>query len=416
MTTPNVLFVLADDMGWADLGSYGSPDLRTPHLDRLAAEGVRFTDGYATAPWCSQTRIGLYTGRYPARIAGGLPEPIDKPNPVDGLPPEHPTLASLLAGAGYRTALFGKWHCGYLPWFSPTRSGWQEFFGNLAGGMDYYSHLNYHGEHDLYEGETPVSDHGYYTDSVTDRTCEFLGRAHDRPWLLNLNFTTPHWPWEAPGDRAKSERLTARLRAGGTRVFQDRAEGSRAVYAAMVEHLDTSMGRVLDALRATGQDRDTLVVFASDNGGDFFSDQGGLDGMKGRLSEGGIRVPTIAWWPGRIAPRVEATPVVTHDFTATVLALTGVAPTLPLDGADLSGLLLDGTPLAERDLFWRIRDSAALRRGRWKWLRTADGEALYDVVADRGETTDRSAREPALAADLRGSWERTDGTLVPLSS
>ncbi|MEU4426947.1 sulfatase-like hydrolase/transferase [Actinoplanes sp. NPDC024001] len=410
---PNILFILADDLGWADLSSYGSPTIATPNLDRLARGGVRFTDGYSSGAVCSPTRVAFYTGRYPGRTPGGLPEPIGSVNERDGIPASHPTLASLLKQAGYATALIGKWHGGFLPHFSPLRVGWDEFFGNYSGGVDYYSKYTLDG-YDLYEGETPAENDGrYYTDVLADRAEEFVRRRHPKPWLLNLNFTSPHWPWEAPGDRAVSEEITARIKAGDGQALFHRDGGSLETYRKMVENLDRRIGQVLAALRDTGQERDTLVVFQSDNGGERFSYNWPLSGNKASLSEGGIRVPTILRWPARIrGGQVSNVPVVTHDWTATLLEIAGAEPhpDYPLDGASLAGYLLRGTPAPERDLFWRTRANRALRRGKWKYLRLSatGGDALYDLTTDPREQANLAAKHPQLVAELRARWEEID--------
>jgi len=414
---PNVLVILGDDLGWADLSSYGSPNIRTPHLDRLARGGVRFTNGYSAAAVCSPTRFGLYTGRYPGRLAGGLPEPITSANELEGLPAGHPTLASQLKAAGYATALYGKWHCGFLPWFSPLRSGWDEFFGNFSGGMDYYSKISNSGRHDLYEGEVPVESLEYYTDTVADRAEAFVRRDHRAPWLLNLNFTSPHWPWEAPGDRAVSAELTALTKAGDTLALFHYDGGSLDTYRKMVESLDRAIGQVLTALRETGQERDTLVLFASDNGGERFSHYWPLSGGKGDLNEGGIRVPTILRWPARIrGQQVSHLPVVTQDWTASIFEIAGArpGPDHPLDGVSLAGYLLRGAPEPQRDLFWRTRDARALRRGKWKYLRATpdDTDALYDIENDPREQANLAAKHPELVTELRARWEELDAPLL----
>ncbi|WP_207400798.1 sulfatase-like hydrolase/transferase [Actinomadura roseirufa] len=420
---PNVLIILGDDLGWADLGCYGAPEIRTPNLDRLARQGVRFTDAYSAAAVCSPTRFGLYTGRYPGRLRGGLEEPIARPDELHGIPPGHPTLASLLKGAGYATAMFGKWHCGFLPWYSPLKSGWDTFFGNLSGAVDYYSKITAEGR-DLYEGETPVESLGYYTDTLADRAAEFVRARHDRPWLLNLNFTAPHWPWEAPGDHAVSEEITARVKAGDAQALWHRDGGSLATYRRMVEAMDAGVGRVLRALRDSGREQDTIVLFSSDNGGERWSYLWPLSGGKAGLNEGGIRVPNILRWPARIRPRqVSSVPVITQDWTATILEAAGVRPAAshPLDGRSLAPYLLRGAAAPEHDLFWRTRTSRALRRGRWKYLRVpaaaggTGADALYDLSADPREQADLARRRPEVVRALAARWAEIDRDLLPYS-
>lgn len=420
---PNVLIILADDLGWADLSCYGSPHIRTPNLDRLASEGVRFTDGYSGSSTCSPTRISLYTGRYPGRVPAGLQEPIGTEG---GLDPDHPTIASMLRDSGYTTAMFGKWHCGALPDHSPTRSGWQEFFGNFGGSMEYYSKLNTQGNYDLYEGETLFQDLRYYTRILTERASEFVTRSHTAPWLLNLNFTTPHWPWIADGDTQESRRLEQLIRTlppeQKTLAMAHLDGGSVAKYTQMVEDLDRAIGEVIGALDRGGRGHDTLVIFASDNGGERFSYNWPFVGTKGVLQDGGIRVPTIVRWPARIKnPRVSKTPVYTPDFTATVLDIAGVSPALPLDGVSLTGHLLRDEAVPARDLFWRTETQRTLRRGKWKYYRAQEAELplyngkdlLFDLEADPRERADRAAHEPTVVAELRSAWEAVNAGLLP---
>ena len=418
---PNLLVILADDLGWADLSCYGAPEIKTPHLDALATSGVRFTDGYAASSTCSPTRIGLYTGRYPGRLRGGLAEPMTVPRPDEGIPADHPTLASLLAASGYTTVMYGKWHCGSLPWYSPLRSGWQEFFGNFNGAMDYFSHINSAGLNDLYEGEVPTEEIGYYTELLGGRAADFVSRVHQQPWLMNLNFTSPHWPWEGPGDQVVSDELTSRTRHGELHALEHHDGGSLATYREMVESMDAAIGRVMQSLRESGQGGNTVVVFSSDNGGERYSYQWPLSGGKHNLYEGGIRVPTILSWPDRIrGSQQSAVPVTTLDWTATVLDLAEVEPDpdYPLDGSSLAGYLLRGEPAPDKDLFWRIRDYRALRRGQWKYLQTPgeEGEVptdhLFELPADPREQADLAAKNPDLVASMRESWESTDSTLL----
>jgi arylsulfatase A-like enzyme len=413
---PNILVILGDDLGWGDLGCYGSPLVRTPYLDQLAAEGIRFTNGYSAAAVCSPTRFALYTGRYPGRLPGGLQEPIGGPNEQHGIPPEHPTLGSLLKQAGYTTAMFGKWHCGYLPWFSPTKSGWDTFFGNFGGALDYYSKMSGTGR-DLYEGEVPVESLDYYTDMIADRAAEFVRATHDRPWLLNLNFTAPHWPWEAPGDLEVSKELTARLEAGDMQALVHNDGGTLETYRKMVEAMDAGIGRVLSALRDSGKERDTFVLFSSDNGGERWSYEWPLSGNKGSLFEGGIRVPNILRWPASVRPRQESdVPVITQDWAATILEIAGTqpAPTHPLDGRSLVSYLVDTVVPGENDLFWRTRSAGALRQGRWKFLRQGtSGDALYDLVTDPRERANLARRYPEIVSRLRARWEEINEDQLP---
>ncbi|GGZ16888.1 twin-arginine translocation pathway signal protein [Streptomyces nitrosporeus] len=415
---PNILFILGDDLGWADLSSYGSPHIRTPHLDALARQGVRFTDAYSGSATCSPTRFSLYTGRYPGRTEGGLSEPIADRSA--GLEPTHPTLASLLKGAGYATALIGKWHCGYLPDYSPTRSGWDEFFGNFGGALEYYSKLGLGGEYDLYEGDATYKDLRYYTRILTERASRYIQRGHDRPWLLNLNFTTPHWPWIADGDTGASAEIVRRIKAGDGRALWHGDGGSVEKYTQMVEDLDRSVGEVLKALKRSGQEKDTLVFFASDNGGERFSYNWPLSGNKGSLREGGIRVPSVLRWPARIdGNQVSGLPVFSPDWTATLLEIAGARPdpAYPLDGTSLAGYLLRGEAPRERDLFWRVRGERALRRGDWKYYRGKGGpDQLFRLSEDQREQADLAAAEPGVLAALRASWERTDAGLLPYPS
>ncbi|MFJ8148683.1 sulfatase [Streptomyces sp. NPDC096048] len=424
---PNILFILADDLGYADLSCFGARHISTPNLDRLAAQGVRFTDGYSGSSSCSPTRLSLYTGRYPGRIRAGLEEPIEDSDKV-GLDPTHPTLASLLRDAGYTTAMIGKWHCGVLPDYAPTKSGWEEFFGNFGGSLEYYSKLTSNGSYDLYEGETTVKDLRYYTNVLAERAGDFVQRKHDKPWLLNLNFTAPHWPFIAEGDTeeaARLERLVRELPPAKAKLALAHLDGgSLDTYRKMVEGMDRAVGHVLRALDRSGQTKDTVVVFSSDNGGERFAYSWPFAGIKETLQEGGIRVPNILRWPARVhSHQVSHIPVMTPDWTATLLEMAGARPDpdKPLDGTSLAGYLLRGDAAPQRDLFWRQTGERALRRGKWKYHRAVDPkippnknkDVLFDLETDPSECADKSAQEPALLAALKATWEKIDATLIP---
>src|SRR5688500_19362668 len=312
---PNILFILADDLGWGDLSCYGRPDYETPSLDKLASQGIRFTNAYSAAPVCTPTRVGFHTGRYPARLPVGLEEPIHERSSLGervktiGIPREHPTVSSLIKAAGYDTALVGKWHLGYWPDFGPLHYGFDEFFGNMSGAVDHFTHKDMKAELDLYEGEVPVDKVGYMADLLTERAVGYLKRPHKKPFYLSLHYTAPHWPWEGPGDRAVSDTIKY-----GPAGF--RAGGSIKIYAEMMKNLDANIGRVLEALKSSGLDGNTLVVFTSDNGGEKFSYHWPFSGQKMDLHEGGVRVPAIARWPGiTAAGTVSDQPVITMDWT-----------------------------------------------------------------------------------------------------
>lgn len=412
---PNVLFILADDLGWGDLSCYGRPDYRTPNLDRLAAEGTRFTNAYSASPVCTPTRVAFATGRYPARTAVGLEEPLawkrqlaaQKRDP--GLPAEHPTVASLAKSAGYSTALVGKWHLGYLPTYSPLKSGYEEFFGIMSGGADYFTHADANGDIDLFEREVPVERAGYMTDLLTDRAVEYLSRRHARPFYLSLHYTAPHWPWEGPRDEAVSRTLGQGY-AGVT------AGGSPKVYGAMMKSLDDGVGRVMSALARARLDRHTLVIFTSDNGGERFSFNWPFRGKKLELFEGGIRVPAIARWPGRIpAARTTDQVAVTMDWTATIAAAAGARPhpDYPLDGVDLLPFLRGSQQTFERTLFWRHDVQSAARSGRWKYMHDGTNEYLFDLASDESEQADFRRSHAAEFERLKAAHAAWDKGLLP---
>jgi len=412
---PNVLFILADDLGWGDLSCYGRPDYQTPNLDRLASEGTRFTNAYSASPVCTPTRCAFVTGRYPARTAVGLEEPLQwKKQLVEqkrdpGLPAEHPTVASLVKSAGYSTALVGKWHLGYLPKYGPLKSGYEEFFGIMSGANDYFTHRDANGEADLFEREVPVERAGYMTDLLTERAVEYLSRRHAKPFYLSLHYTAPHWPWEGPRDEAVSRTL-GRGYAGVT------AGGSLKAYAEMMKSLDDGVGRVLRALSDARLDRNTLVVFTSDNGGERFSFNWPFRGQKFELFEGGIRVPGIVRFPG-VIPAGRTTPqvAVTMDWTATFLAAAGARAhrDYPLDGVDLLPFLRGGRQTFERTLFWRHDVQRAARSGRWKYLHDGTNEYLFDLASDEREQADFRHSHAADFERLRAAYAAWDKGVLP---
>lgn len=407
---PNILFILADDMGWGDLSCYGRPDYQTPNLDKLARQGTRFTNAYSAAPVCTPTRVGFHTGRYPARLPVGLEEPIHERSALGerikttGIPLSHPTVSSLIKAAGYETALVGKWHLGYLPDFGPLNFGFDEFFGIMSGAVDHFSHKDMTANLDLFEGEVPVERVGYLTDLLTDRAVDYLKRPHKKPFYLSLHYTAPHWPWEGPNDRAASEAIKY-----GPVGF--RAGGSLKIYAGMMKSLDAGIGRVLETLKTSGLEQNTMVIFTSDNGGERFSYNWPFRGQKMELFEGGLRVPAIVRWPGvTTAGSISDQPVITMDWTATMIAAAGAEPDkkFPFDGEDLTDVVRSKHTLFDRTFFWRTFRQGGMRSGKWKYLREGEKDLLFDLNVDEREQANFAEAKPEILNDLRDqfkSWE-----------
>jgi arylsulfatase A-like enzyme len=429
---PNLIFILADDMGWGDLGCYGSLHIRTPHLDRMAVGGVRFTQAYSASPWCSPARIGLYTGKNPGRFEAGLEEPLATRNETNGIPHGHPTLPSLLRDAGYRTAMFGKWHCGWLPWFSPLKIGFETFFGNLDGAMDYFTHIDTLGLPDLYEGETPIGMDGYYTDLITDRAVDYIQRTPaDDQFYMQVNYNSPHWPWEGRNDRDVADRIANDYTSGNVPFPLFHSDGgSLSKYGELIETMDEGIGRILDMLDETGRADNTLICFASDNGGERYSYMWPFVGEKGDVTEGGIRVPFIARWPAAFKPaQCSDDYSIFMDWTATFLDAGGASPdpAFPIDGRSLLPWLVDGDPHPQHDLMWRISSQGALRRGTMKYLTDNRPSArmgnwpmvpgtrhlLFDLSGDGREAANLARHEPDTLNRLRDAYEQAAATLLP---
>ena len=420
MTRPNIIFIVADDLGYADLGCYGGREAEfgpvSPVLDSLAKNGLKLTQGYSNSPVCSPTRFALATARYQYRLRGAAEEPINSKTRGTalgaklGLPPELPTVPSLLKDAGYRTALIGKWHLGYPPHFGPLRSGYEEFFGPMSGGVDYFSHLSSAGQHDLWFGEEERHDEGYLTDLLSQRSVDYVNRMAegDAPFFLSLHYTAPHWPWETRDD----EEISKQLGAG----IIDLAGGNIHQYRRMINHMDEGIGWIVEALRKNGQLDNTLIVFTSDNGGERFSDSWPLVGGKMDLTEGGIRVPWIAHWPAVIgADRSSTQQCMSMDWSATVLDAAGVAanPEYPLDGVSLLPVLKAEGAEFGRPLYWRMlyREQRALRDGDWKYLRVEDNEYLFNLANDERERANQGGAQPERLQKMRAAWEAWNASM-----
>lgn len=435
---PSIVCIVADDLGYGEPGCYGGKDIPTPHMDALAASGVRFTSGYVTAPFCAASRAALMTGRCQTRFGFEF-NPIGAKNtmPGIGLPVAEKTVADRLRDTGYATALVGKWHLGGTAEFHPQRRGFDEFFGFLHEGHFYVpppwpgvttwlrrkalpdggqgrwtspdgriiwsTHLGsnepeYDTDNPLLRSSQPVNETANLTDAFTREACDFIRRHHTQPFYLCLAYNAVHSPLQATERHLKK--------------FAHIGDIQRRIFAAMLSHLDDSVGRVIAQLRESGVEENTLVVFLSDNGGptkELTSSNAPLRGGKGELWEGGIRVPFMASWKNHIAAgRVIDAPVTSMDVTATALELANAAPgQTKIDGVSLMPLLTGQMKEApERPLFWRVGRKNALRSGDWKLIRDGREWQLYDLAHDISETTNLAAREPALVQQMSALWDK----------
>jgi arylsulfatase A-like enzyme len=409
---PNIVFILADDLGYADVACYGRPDLNTPNVDRLAATGVRFLQAYANSAVCTATRVALITGRYQYRLPIGLEEPLATAGTV-GLPPEEPTLASLLRKAGYGTTLVGKWHLGRLPKFGPLLSGYDHFYGFRGGAVDYYSHAGTDQKADLWDDDVPVEQAGYLTDLLGARAEDVIRRYTQsrQPFFLSLHFNAPHWPWEAPGDEAESTRIR------GTNLFHFDG-GTQKTYQRMIEQMDLQIGRVLASIERAAVLDNTIVIFTSDNGGERFADTWPFTGRKTELLEGGLRIPSIVSWPARLPKGQTSNQVaISMDWVPTLLAAAGASPdpAHPTDGIDLLPTLTGAAPTVPRKLFWRFKGNAqrAARDGDYKFLKILDNAFLFNVVEDPMERANLKQRLPAVYQRLVDDWHAWNETMLP---
>jgi arylsulfatase A-like enzyme len=404
---PNVVLLLADDLGYADVGFTGGVDIPTPSIDRIAAEGARFPQGYVTCPVCSPTRAGLVTGRYQQRFGhefntGGLRDDWAG----IGLPVTESTLADRLRAVGYVTGAIGKWHLGRDPKFHPNARGFAEWYGFLSGARSYWNDARGKRSPILRDREA-VEENEYLTDAFGREAEAFVARHRERPFLLYVAFNAVHTPMHAkPQDVERFARIPDR---------------KRRTYAGMLHAMDAAVGRILAALEKHGLEENTIVAFLSDNGGperSNGSDNGPLRAGKGTVYEGGVRVPFAIRWPARIKPRtVYAWPVISLDVTATAAAAGGATwpEERPIDGVDLLPFLRgerEGGP--HESLFWRFSPQLAVRHGDLKLVKRGETVELFDLAADPGETTDLAAERPEAVRELMAVYERWEkGTVEP---
>ena len=425
---PSIVLILADDLGYADLGCYGATDARTPHIDSLARDGCRFTNFYAMGPQCTPSRTALLTGRYPQR-AGGLECAIGTGNvgrydeAIElaargelGLPPEQAVLAPALQSRGYVSAIFGKWHLGYDAKFNPLDQGFDEFAGFLGGNVEYFRHYELSDLDVFLRGREPVDREGYLTDLISDDAVDFLRRqaeTPDRPFFLYLPHAAPHFPFQGPEDRDPEPTAETWM------------TGTRESYVAMVESLDRGVGRVLRTLDEIGRTENTIVIFTSDHGAMPPGRNTPWRDFKSTLFEGGIRVPFLVRWPGRFPPGSESRHVGTlMDLTQSLLRIAGAA--VPdgggLDGIDILGEVLSDQPPGDRELYWRYRRGdltwRAVRAGDSKLIVRQSGDQvetwLFDLGRDPTETRNLAARRVGQRDRLAEMLRRWELATVPV--
>jgi len=441
MTRPNFIVFLTDDQGYGDLSCMGATDFKTPHLDRMAASGIRFTDWYSNSPVCSPARASLLTGRYPGNA--GVRAILAGHRTATGLPPSVPTLATTLKKLGYQTGMVGKWHLGLAEDSRPEDHGFDEWFGFMAGCIDYYSHIFYWGMaggrcdpvHDLWENGQEIYDNGrYFTEMMTERALAYIRKAvaDGRPFFLYVPYNAPHYPMHAPQE------------------YLDRfpeLPWDRQIMAAMISAVDDSVGAIMSELERHGTLDNTCLFFQSDNGPSretrnwmdgrrdpyYGGTAGKLKGHKFSLFDGGTRVPGILSWPAKLAAgQVRSEPLAAMDiFPSFLKAAGGALDAYEVDGMDLLPVLSGEQPMPERDLYWEMRDQTAVRRGKWKLVLNGqlvenegpvDEVHLSDLEADMGEQNNLRDEHPDVTADLKKAAEtwrekleaRWEGEFQPL--
>lgn len=401
----NIILIMADDLGYGDIGCYGSKKISTPNINALAKGGMKFTDYHSNCPVCSPTRAALLTGRYQQRA--GIEGVIYAKGPTrqTGLALEERTFAEVLKTRGYATGIFGKWHLGYNVQFNPTRQGFDEFRGYVSGNVDYHSHIDGAGFDDWWKNLEKVPEEGYCTDLITKHGIDFIERHKDEPFCLYLPHESVHSPYQGRND--PPQRLPGGKKGKATKGM----EIARA-YKEMVEVMDEGIGKIVETVRRLDLERKTLIFFCSDNGATKNGSNGVLAGFKGSLWEGGHRVPAIAYWPGRISPEtVSNQTVLGIDLFPTMVSIAGakLPSGLKLDGVDLMGMLTENKKLPERTLFWRYRKQKAARKGPWKLLVQGETVRLYNLEDDIGEKKNLANEKPSIVRELQGklaAWEQ----------
>ncbi len=420
---PNIILILADDLGYAGLSSFGGQGIHTPELDKLAEQGVKLTNFYANSTVCSPTRTALLSGRYQQRV--GLDHIYFHCQDDVGFDPqENPSLPKILKNAGYKTGAFGKWHLGSGEAYQPKAHGFDQFVGFLDGNIDFISKHNTESEIDWWQDHKPSNKEGYVTDLLNDAVVDFIDKEHDQPFFIYLPEAAVHVPMQGPNDPA--------IRTDDFYVYKvdgvyPKKEYMRR-YSEMITSMDEGVGRILSALRKHNIEDNTLIIFTSDNGGEPVGVKhgkvnGDLRGHKVTMYEGGLKVPTLFYWKGKIAPgQVNTEPMLTMDLLPTILQAAGInySGEQPLDGVSLVDTIFNGVTLPERDLFWMHQERLVMRRDDMKLIRSDIGLELFNLAIDPQETTNLSEQPQyqtlintmILAGD---NWQKNTATGVPAS-
>jgi arylsulfatase A len=405
-TPPNIILIMADDLGYADIGCFGSDFIETPVLDKMASEGIKFTDYHSNGAVCSPTRAALMTGNYQQRAGIEGVIKAAKEFRKYGIGDSEKTLAEYFKEAGYRVGAFGKWHLGYQPEYNPTHHGFDVFFGYISGNIDFISHRDQAGIYDWWNNTDTSYEKGYVTDVITDHALEFMEMNKDHPFFIYLPHEAPHYPYQSRTDKA--DRLPGlKFPTQGSRPDKKQA------YKEMVEIMDENIGRVMLKLKELNLNENTFVLFCSDNGATKLGNNGNLNGFKGSLWEGGHRVPAIAWYPQKIgAGGITDATVLSMDLLPALLAVAGISNDNTLDGKDFSSVIFEESEMEARPVFWRFNKQWAVRKGDWKYLKIKENEYLFNLNSDIGEQQNRKEDEPEKFKELKNllkEWEREMG-------
>lgn len=409
---PSIILIMADDLGYGDLGCYGNNHVQTPNIDRLAESGIMFLDYHSNGAVCSPTRAALITGRYQQRsgIEGVVTAAGHRHT---GLSTEECTIGDYLGSRGYHTGIIGKWHLGYDTAFSPLNNGFDYFKGYVSGNIDYHSHIDQTGHYDWWLNKDTVNEQGYVTDLITDAAIQYLSENRNHPFFLYISHEAPHYPYQGRQDTADRS-IDGKFPVLGSRPDIENA------YLEMIEVMDEGIGKILTFLEQTGLLEHTFLFFCSDNGANIAGSNYPMKGFKGKLWEGGHRVPAIAYWKDHLKPGINDETILSMDIFPTLISITGneLTDNLDFDGQDFSQSLLFGNALPERPVFWRFKSQCSIRKGPWKLLTDGEDIFLYNLEADPGEGNNLKEEYPDITdalLDLLDEWSMEMDQYTPLT-